>query len=119
MRSVEYWTIVQDGNSVLLDYHAAELASEARMTFVHRKIEKARGQRRQTFVRLDGESGVDEIGPQGDTTLNRRPTRFPLMYELEWDPKTDHLFGTRNGAPVRFVRTELLPVDKQRCPPPP
>jgi hypothetical protein len=119
MRSAEHWTIEQKDNSVLLDYHAGELTAEARMTLVSRKIEKAKGERRKSFVRLDGESGVHEAGPNSEEALNRRSKRFPVMYELEWDPKTEHLSGTRNGTPVRFVRAEVLPADKRNCPPAP
>lgn len=118
-RSAEYWIIEQKGNSILLEYHPAELTADTRLTLVHRKIEKAKGERRKSFVRLDGQSGVEGLGPRGDEPQNRRLNGFPVTYELDWDPKTDHLAGTRNGSPVRFVRADLAPVDHAPCQPVP
>lgn len=87
------------------------------MTLVHRKTEKARGERRKSFVRLDGQTGTEQTGnlQAGSSIDNAR--KFPVTYELEWDPKTDHLAGTRNGAPVRFIRAELAPVNQSDCKP--
>ncbi|MBK9261237.1 MAG: hypothetical protein IPM54_15705 [Polyangiaceae bacterium] len=116
-RSPEYWTIDQSKSQITLELHESVVASGVKMAVERRKIERAEGQLRGSFVHLDGETGTEVV--RHDEPNKNRPATFPVTYELEYDPKTEHLAGTRNGAPVRFIRAELAPVDYTRCKPVP
>jgi hypothetical protein len=112
--SPEYWTIRQDNAQVLLEWHKARVASGAATNVVRVDFERARGQRRGVFASLDGAKGAEVIGyPDAP----KPPAPISVTYELEYDPKTEHLAGTRNGAPVRFIRAELAPFNYSHCEP--
>lgn len=115
----EYWTIDQTKSQITLELHESSVASGVKMAVERRKIEKARGQLRGSFVHLDGETGTIEVPEQGKPPGKSRAAKFPVTYELQYDPKTEHLAGTRNGAPVRFIRAELAPVNYSDCDPVP
>lgn len=118
-QSADYWTIEEKDNVIFLEFHEGHTASGVAFAVETQKVEKARGQRRGNFVHLDGRMDNEVINPHGQRLPSRQPGKFPVTYELDWDPKTDHLAGTRNGSPVRFVRAELAQVDYGKCQPVP
>lgn len=114
----EYWRIEQKDNKVLLELHDATQSAGVNMAVERTRTEWAKGTRNKSFAKLDGEFATVEIVQGDSSNLTRRGPRFPVTYELEWDAKTEHLFGTRNGAPIRFIRVELQSIDASQCPPP-
>lgn len=118
-QSADYWTIEEKNNVVSLEFHEGRTESGVAFAVETRKIEKSRGQRRGNFVHLDGLLDNEVIRHDDQRLPSRQPGKFPITYDLDWDPKTDHLAGTRNGSPVRFVRAELAPVDRSQCRPVP
>jgi hypothetical protein len=111
-KSSEYWTIDQTKSQITMELHEATVVTGVKLAVERHKIEKARGPLRKSFARLDGETGVEEIVEGG---ARRRSPKFPVTYELQYDPQTEHLAGTRNGTPVRFIRADLQEVDRSQC----
>ncbi len=114
----EYWKIEQKDKKVTLELHEATQSSGIEMAVERSRVEWAKGTLNKSFAKLDGELGTVEIVQGDSSNLARRGPRFPVTYELQWDAKTEHLSGTRNGSHVRFIRVELQSIDASRCPKP-
>lgn len=115
--SPEYWTIEQKNSTIAIEFHDSSHTAGIEMAVERTKFEKAKGPLNKNFARLEGEFGSVERGVSSEKQGSGR--KFPVTYELEYDPKTEHLAGTRNGAPVRFIRADFQPVDLSRCQPVP
>lgn len=101
----------------MLEMHDATQDAGIHMAVDRVKIEKARGPLNKSFARLEGEFGTIEVANGVPVDKQPKGRRFPVTYELEWDRKTEHLAGTRNGSPVRFIRAELQAMDRSQCKP--
>ncbi|HRI71289.1 MAG TPA: hypothetical protein PK156_43950 [Polyangium sp.] len=115
-QTAEYWTIEQKDSLVTLELHPAAYETGVKMAVERVRIEKARGSIHKSFARLEGQFGTEVRGNVVDEEKSQRGSKFPVTYELQWEPRTEHLSGTRNGSPVRFVRTEFQPIDFTQCP---
>lgn len=114
----EYWKIEQKDRKVTLELHDATQNAGINMAVERTHVEYAKGVLNKSFAKLDGELGTVEFVHGESSDFTRRGPRFPVTYELQWDAKTEHLSGTRNGSPVRFIRVELQSIDASRCPKP-
>jgi hypothetical protein len=114
-----YWKIEQDGNSITLEYHESPRTIGVATAVTTTKVETAHGARRKNVAHLEGHEEIKEFWHAGLKRPGDPRSPIQVTYELEWDPKTEHLIGTRNGDPVRFVRAELTPMNPAECPPVP
>lgn len=110
--SPEHWTIRQDHAQITLEKHKARNGPHGpTVNTVRVDFERAQGQRRGFAAHLDGKAGTEVIG---HPEIKDRPAQSTMTFELEYDPKTEHLVGTRNGAPVRFIRAEIVSANSSR-----
>lgn len=112
----EYWTIEEKDHTVTLELHDATHNVGVKMAVERMRVEKARGPLHKSFAKLEGKFGSVERTENIKMDAIERSLRFPVTYELEYDPKTEHLAGTRNGSPVRFIRADFQEVDRSKCP---
>jgi hypothetical protein len=111
----EFWLIEQKGSVVLLELHEATSETGVQPAIERARIERARGTMNKSSARLEGKFGTEIRGRNVAEPSDRRGSTFPVTYELQWEPKTEHLSGTRNGSPVRFVRTEFQDAGFNQC----
>ena len=98
----------------MLDLQEAKYEEGVEMDVQRVRVEQARGTIHKSFARLEGQFGTEIRGMAADPNT-ARGAKFPVTYELQWEPKTEHLSGTRNGSPVRFVRTDFQQPEFKKC----